>query len=166
MSALPQAGHEPERRFEPVDADRLDQLLAIEARVYDFPWTRGNFVDSQRAGYWLSALITDEAMVGYCVAMQGVEELHLLNLTVAPEQQGRGHGRWMLDALRAECAARRLSQLWLEVRLSNERARRLYEHYGFRSVGLRRGYYPARGRTREDAVVMSLAIPEAIHRLG
>ena len=166
MSALPRPAPVRERRIEPIDAERLDAVLEIESRVYDFPWTRGNFVDSQRAGYLLRALIADDALAGYFVAMQGVEEMHLLNITVAPELQGRGHGGWMLDALRVECVVRRLAQLWLEVRLSNERARRLYEHYGFRSVGLRRGYYPARGRTREDAVVMSLAIPEAIHGLG
>ncbi|MGA0612270.1 ribosomal protein S18-alanine N-acetyltransferase [Caldimonas sp. KR1-144] len=166
MSALPRERDLPERRFEPVDAERLDAVLAIEVQAYDFPWTRGNFLDSQRAGYLVRAAMAGDTLVGYCVAMQGVDEMHLLNLTVAPAEQGRGHARWMLDALRAEAAARRLTQLWLEVRLSNERARRLYEQYGFRSVGLRRGYYPARARAREDAVVMSLAIPEAIHGLG
>lgn len=166
MSALPRGDELPERRFEPVDAERLDEMLEIEARVYEFPWSRGNFVDSQRAGYFVRAAMSGETMLGYCVAMHGVDEMHLLNLTVAPQQQGRGHARWMLDALRAECAARRFAQLWLEVRLSNERARALYERYGFRSVGLRRGYYPARAGTREDAVVMSLAIPESIHGLG
>ena len=155
-----------EARLEPMTVAHVDAVVAVEQQAYSHPWTRGNFVDSQRAGYLLRALIADDALAGYFVAMQGVEEMHLLNITVAPELQGRGHGGWMLDALRVECVVRRLAQLWLEVRLSNERARRLYEHYGFRSVGLRRGYYPARGRTREDAVVMSLAIPEAIHGLG
>lgn len=166
MSALLRGGDAPERRFEVLDAGLLDDVLAIEAQAYDFPWTRGNFIDSQRAGYLMRAALVGDTLIGYFVVMLGVEEMHLLNLTVAPTQQGRGHARWMLDALRAEAVARRLPQLWLEVRLSNERARQLYERYGFRSVGLRRGYYPARARAREDAVVMSLAIPEAIHGLG
>jgi len=166
MSALPRGDELPERRFEAIDAERLDEMLEIEARAYDFPWTRGNFLDSQRAGYFVRALMAGDALLGYCVAMQGVDEMHLLNLTIAAQHQGRGHARWTLDQLRAECVARRLAQLWLEVRLSNERARALYERYGFRSVGIRRGYYPARAGTREDAVVMSLAIPEAIHGLG
>jgi ribosomal-protein-alanine N-acetyltransferase len=48
--------------------------------------------------------------------------------------------------------------LWLEVRASNERARRLYARRGFAEVGLRRGYYPAAQGRREDAVVMSLEV--------
>ena len=48
--------------------------------------------------------------------------------------------------------------LWLEVRASNERARRLYRRRGFAEAGLRRGYYPAPQGTREDAVVMSLKV--------
>jgi ribosomal-protein-alanine N-acetyltransferase len=83
--------------------------------------------------------------------------MHLLNLTVAPAVQGRGLGRRLLDALVARCRRERRGALWLEVRESNQRARRIYQRYGFEAVGLRRGYYPAAGR-REDALVMRLAI--------
>jgi [ribosomal protein S18]-alanine N-acetyltransferase len=48
--------------------------------------------------------------------------------------------------------------LWLEVRESNVRAMRIYEHHGYRRVGERKGYYPARHGHREDAVVMSLKL--------
>lgn len=145
----------------------FDAVMAIEQAVYDFPWTRGNFLDSLRAGYPSRVLRTaSDGVVGYFVAMFGVDELHLLNLSVAPAVQGRGHARCMLDDLRSLARGHRAAQLWLEVRLSNARARELYERYGFRNVGLRRGYYPARGRRREDAVVMSLQIPETLHGLG
>lgn len=145
----------------------FDKVMAIEQAIYDFPWTRGNFLDSLRAGYPAEVLRTpQDGVVGYFVAMFGVDEVHLLNLSVAPALQRRGHGRYMLDALRSIARAHRASQLWLEVRISNLNARGLYERYGFRNVGLRRGYYPARGRAREDAVVMSLQIPEAVHGLG
>lgn len=145
----------------------FDAVMAIEQAVYDFPWTRGNFLDSLRAGYPAQVLRTpQDGVAGYYIAMLGVDEVHLLNLSVAPALQGRGHARYMLDALRAVARAQRAAQLWLEVRISNQRARALYERYGFRNVGLRRGYYPARGQRREDAVVMSLQIPEAVHGLG
>lgn len=159
---------QPESRLLlPLREDDLDAVMVIEQATYDFPWTRGNFLDSLRAGYEMQGLVTAQAgLIGYFVAMQGVDELHLLNLSVAPAVQGRGHARYMLDQLRALACSRRAAQLWLEVRMSNERARGLYERYGFRNIGLRRGYYPARGRKREDAVVMSLQIPEVVHGLG
>lgn len=157
----------PERRLQPLSDLDLEAVMAIERAAYEFPWTRGNFLDSLRAGYLAEGLWTSgPALIGYFVALPGVDELHLLNLSVAPAEQGRGHARHMLDELRAIAAARRAQQLWLEVRISNARARMLYERYGFRNVGLRRGYYPARGRQREDAVVMSLQIPEVVHGLG
>jgi ribosomal-protein-alanine N-acetyltransferase len=155
------------RMLLPLREADIDDVLAIEEAVYDFPWTRGNFIDSLHAGYDMRGLWAgDDGLVAYFVAMGGVEELHLLNLSVAPQAQHRGHARYLLDALRELAREHRARQLWLEVRTSNTRARALYERYGFLSVGVRRGYYPAPGRGREDAVVMSLQIPEAWHGLG
>ena len=141
----------------------LDAVMAVEAGAYSFPWTRGNFIDSLAAGYLALVLASpQDGIVGYLVAMAGVDEMHLLNLTVAPGWQRRGLARELLDALEARCRADGLSMLWLEVRQSNERARALYARRGFAEVGLRRGYYPAPLSKREDAVVMSLRVqPEA-----
>jgi len=141
----------------------LGAVLAIEARAYGFPWSRGNFIDSLAAGYLAEVLVgREEGLVGYFVAMPGADELHLLNLTVMPEWQGRGHGRALLDAVEAHCRTRRLPMLWLEVRASNERARALYRKRGFTEAGLRRNYYPASHGKREDAIVMSAGVdPEA-----
>jgi ribosomal-protein-alanine N-acetyltransferase len=137
---------------------RLDDVLQIERAAYPFPWTRGNFIDSLAARYPAEMLLADGQVVGYYVAMGGVDEMHLLNLTVAPAWQGRGLGRGMLDALVGCCRDRGARHLWLEVRESNVRARAIYERYGFADVGRRRGYYPAPRGTREDAVVMSLEV--------
>lgn len=153
----------------PLREDDLDAVLAIECATYEFPWTRGNFVDSLRAGYEMRALVTpDRGLCGYFIAMRGVGELHLLNLSIAPAAQRQGHARYMLDALQELARGWQAAQLWLEVRVSNARARALYGRYGFRDVGVRRGYYPARARAREDAVVMSLSIDgeDAAHGLG
>jgi ribosomal-protein-alanine N-acetyltransferase len=98
-------------------------------------------------------------LLGYWVAMPGVDELHLLNITVAPAWQGRGLAAAMLDRLVDECHRRGLVQLWLEVRLGNERAREVYRRYGFAEVGKRRAYYPVQQGPREDAVLMSLTVP-------
>ena len=143
----------------PMSRMHLDAVLAIEAAAYAFPWSRGNFIDSIAAGYPARVLLDARgAMLGYFVAMAGVDEMHLLNITVAPAAQSRGHARHMIAALLALCREHTAQQLWLEVRESNARARAIYTRLGFLQQGMRKGYYPAPFGRREDAVVMSLKI--------
>lgn len=138
---------------------QLDAVMAIEVAVYPFPWSRGNFADSLASGHAARVLLAPGgAMLGYFVAMSGVAEMHLLNITVARQAQGCGHARRLLDALFDLCRAQRASTLWLEVRESNAHARAVYSHLGFDEIGVRRRYYPAALGRREDAVVMSLKL--------
>ena len=142
----------------PMTLAALDGVVELESSVYPFPWTRGNFVDSLAAGYvaWtLNGVAGD--LVGYCIAMRGADEMHLLNITVAPPRRGAGHGRRMLDELVRACRTERARRLWLEVRESNAEARAIYLRLGFVAVGVRKGYYPAH-TGREDALVMSLDV--------
>jgi ribosomal-protein-alanine N-acetyltransferase len=143
-----------EAGFEPMTESRLDEVVAIERRAYGQPWTRGNFSDSLRSGYQAQLLCAGDGVLGYFVAMQGVDEVHLLNITVDPEFQGQGWGRVMLDALALWARSERAQWLWLEVRTSNARAQQVYQRYGYRRVGERKNYYPAEDG-REDAIVMS-----------
>lgn len=140
----------------------VDDVLAVEQTAYSYPWSRGNFCDSLAAGYHAHLLCTHKQgvreLMGYFVAMAGVDELHLLNITVAPAWQGQGHGSRLLDDVQDLARQQKLCSLWLEVRHSNHRARALYLRYGFEEVGLRRAYYPA-AAAREDAVVMRLPVP-------
>jgi ribosomal-protein-alanine N-acetyltransferase len=154
MSAVLQ----PQARLEPLTEAMLDAVLRVEQSAYSHPWTRGNFVDSIQTGYQLQALLGGDTLLGYFVAMEGVQEVHLLNITVAPESQGQGWARLMLDALSLWSRGRGAHWVWLEVRASNARAMRVYEAYGFRRVGERKNYYPASHNRREDAVVMSLKL--------
>ncbi|MDP3309353.1 MAG: ribosomal protein S18-alanine N-acetyltransferase [Polaromonas sp.] len=151
-----------EARFEPMAASWFEAVLRVENSAYDHPWSRGNFSDSLNAGYQAQVLTGGaegaSELLGYFVAMMGVDEVHLLNITVAPEHQRQGWARVMLDALVLWSRGQGALWLWLEVRVSNERARAVYEHYGFRHVGTRRQYYPAANGQREDAVVMSLGL--------
>lgn len=147
-----------EAQFEPITEARLDDIVAIETAAYDHPWTRGNFIDSLNSGYQAQMLSANGAVIGYFVAMMGVDEVHLLNITVAPAWQGQGWGRVLLDALALWARGQGAQWLWLEVRVSNARAQRIYEHHGYRRVGERRGYYPAGFGRREDAIVMSLKL--------
>lgn len=153
MNALPR----PEAQFSAMTPAMLDTVLAVEAQCYSFPWTRGNFTDSLAAGYRAECLWINAVLVGYCVAQPGVEELHLLNLTVAPRWQRQGHARHLLQRLLDHAREQALPVVYLEVRHSNAPAIALYREQGFAEVGRRRGYYPA-AHGREDAVVMRLDV--------
>ena len=96
----------------------------------------------------------------------GGTELHLLNLTVAPAFQRQGWAPLLLEALCGWSRGQGAQWLWLEVRASNARALEVYERQGFRRVGLRKGYYPAHGGRREDAIVMSLRLNESASAWG
>lgn len=151
-----------QRELLPMGVAALDAVLDIEQRAYPHPWTRGNFIDSLAAGYDAQMLCgADGVCLGYFLAMEGVDEMHLLNIAVDPRAQGRGHARWMLDQLVSLCRRRRAQQLWLEVRPSNVRAKALYDRYGFEQVGRRAAYYPAGPGQREDAIVMVFNLPPA-----
>ena len=161
MSANPRppvrhvAGH----TLRPMTLASLEGVVALENEVYAFPWTRGNFVDSLAAGYVAWTLNgSGGELLAYCVAMRGAGEMHLLNITVAASARRQGHARRLLDALVDECRDVQAERLWLEVRLANVEAQRTYLRLGFTKVGVRKGYYPAPGGTREDAVVMSRII--------
>lgn len=158
MSASPLHHDAPPARFEPLTLARLDALLEVEQRAHSHPWTRGNFTDAMASGYQIQLLMGDEQILGYFVGMLGVDEVHLLNLTVAPAFQRQGWSHVLLDALALWARSQGAQWLWLEVRASNQRARHVYEANGFRRVGERKRYYPSTTTEREDAVVMSRAL--------
>lgn len=141
--------------FEPMLAPSLDAVVRVEQAAYEHPWSYANFLDALHSGYQAQMLVADGTLIGYFVAMTGVDEVHLLNITVAPEFQGQGWSRLMLDALAIWARSQAAQWLWLEVRVGNVRAQRVYEAHGFRQVGYRKLYYPAHNGQREDAIVMS-----------
>ncbi|MDD5334267.1 MAG: ribosomal protein S18-alanine N-acetyltransferase [Rhodoferax sp.] len=147
-----------EARFEPLTERCLDTVLRVEQRAYAHPWLRANFTDSLQAGYQAQLLLADDTLLGYFVAMKGVDEVHLLNITVAPEYQRQGWAHVMLDALSIWARGQGADWLWLEVRLGNQRAIEVYQAQGYRRVGVRKNYYPAAQGQREDALVMSLRL--------
>ena len=159
MSAQPNAHHPaPEVCLQALSINDLDTLLAVEQRAYSHPWTRGNFTDALASGYQIQLLKGGPELLGYFVAMPGVDEAHLLNITVAPAFQRQGWAHVMLDALALWARGQGAQWLWLEVRASNTRARQVYEAHGYQQVGLRKRYYPSSDGEREDAVVMSLPL--------
>ena len=148
----------PEVQLEPMQLAQLPMVLAIEQRAYAHPWSLANFRDSLNAGYESRLLTGGSTLIGYFLAMKGVDEVHLLNITVDPAYQRQGWARLMLDALAIWARGQGAQWLWLEVRVSNLQAMQVYESQGYRRVGKRKAYYPNGDGKREDAVVMSLRL--------
>ncbi|HMA87471.1 MAG TPA: ribosomal protein S18-alanine N-acetyltransferase [Burkholderiales bacterium] len=153
MSAVPKETP----RLEPMREADLAEVAAAESEIYTHPWSRGNFADSLRARYQCYTLRRGADLVGYFVLMVAAGEAHLLNLSVAAAHQRRGHGSALLADLMRLARELGARTLFLEVRPSNLGAQALYRRFGFRRIGLRRGYYPAQGG-REDALVLSVAL--------
>lgn len=161
MSALLRDADRAIRSLKPMTIEHLGAVMTIERASHIRPWTPGNFTDSLASGYLAQVLFdAHDALVGYWIAVAGVDEIHLLNLSVAPDHRQRGHASFMLRALIGRCRTEAVEQLWLEVRVGNEGARRLYRRLGLQEVGLRPAYYPAlpgsADRRGEDAVLMRL----------
>lgn len=158
--------------WRPMTVHDLASVMVIERQAYPFPWTSGNFQDSLKAGYEALVLIERGVLIGYLVWMPVLSEAHLLNFTLSPARQGHGLGTWMLQSLIDQVRAKGMEQILLEVRPSNQPARRLYEKFGFQLIGTRKGYYPnhadftadelAVNPVREDAKVMRYALSPAV----
>ena len=133
----------------------LREIVLIERRSYEFAWTEGIFRDCLRTGYHCRVLEIPHGFIqAYGVMSAAVGEAHILNLCVRPELQGRGLSRQVLDHLLDLARDVQVRTVFLEVRLSNNRAMQLYASAGFCEIGVRPGYYPAI-KGREDALVMA-----------
>ena len=95
--------------------------------------------------------ILQGSLVSYAIGWFVADELHIGNIAVSRELQGKGAGKELLEHLLDEAAERNISHATLEVRVSNVRAINLYRGYGFKGIALRRRYYTDNG---EDALVM------------
>jgi len=150
----PDKKHPLIRRLYLEDVDRIHQ---IEELAYPFPWSRNLFVDCLRAGYALFGLQIGKDLVGYTIFNWAASEAHLLNLCIHPDWQHRGYGSLLLEYAINHVARQDNEAIYLEVRISNTRAAKLYKNRGFRVIGSRRSYYQA-GEGREDAIVMRLPL--------
>ena len=156
----------PNLSLRPMRDDDLDAIMQIEPTIYSHPWTRGNFSDSLNSGY--SAWVLEEntknnrVLIGYALMMLVMDEVHLLNLSIAKHSQKQGLGRYLLEHMISNAKQYKAANMFLEVRPSNVSAIALYENMGFNEMAVRRGYYPADPKTsengREDAVLMGLVL--------
>jgi [ribosomal protein S18]-alanine N-acetyltransferase len=132
----------------------LGAIERIERRAYPTPWSRSMFAGEivKPSSLCVGAFDADTGrLAGYMIISRYVDAWHLMNIAVAPEHRRRGIARTLLDHLFAVTAGHGHRGYTLEVRVSNGGAIRLYESVGFRSRGIRRGYYTD---NREDAMIM------------
>lgn len=144
-------------RVDPMGAEDLDQVLAIERASFPHPWSRQAFLyelrENRVARLWVARAsdAPGTPVVGYLCLWLIADELHITNFAVDPAYRRRGIGRQLMGTLLELYRQEGATRAALEVRPGNDQARRLYEAFGFRQVGLRKGYYFDTG---EDAVLM------------
>jgi [ribosomal protein S18]-alanine N-acetyltransferase len=132
----------------------LDTILEIELESFVNPWTREMYLaDLENHGVSFCYVVRDasQRVIGYCSFWRVLDELHVNNLAVAPAYRGRGAGTALMHEVLREGARMGARRATLEVRRSNEAARRLYERLGFTVTGIRRGYYTS---PVEDALIL------------
>jgi ribosomal-protein-alanine N-acetyltransferase len=140
----------------PVTEADLARVAAIELACVSNPWSP-EALAAELSLSWARMLIavddaTPEApVVGFVNYWLVADEVHVLNVATDPAHRRRGHGRALVTAMVAAARAERARTMLLEVRASNAAAIALYEEFGFREVGVRRGYYD----DGEDAVLMT-----------
>ncbi len=134
--------------------DDLATVSDIERRSYEFPWSHGVFRDCLLAGYQCIALEADDRVTGYAVLSVAAGEAHILNLCVDPHFRALGFGEMLLDEMLFRARSASVSEIFLEVRPSNETALNLYYKKGFHKIAARPAYYQASGG-REDAAVLA-----------
>jgi len=131
----------------------------IERASFGDPWSRSALLQELVAGGMRLSLVAerDGAVAGYLMAWRVVDQLHVLNLAVAPACRRSRVGAALLAAAVAEARRAGLVEVTLEVRPGNLAARALYRAFGFREEGVRPGYYADTG---EDALILTLALAE------
>jgi len=135
----------------------LRDVMVIERRNYDFPWSEGVFRDCIRVGYTAQVLRLDLLLIGYGIMQIAADEAHILNLCIDRDYTRRGYARQLLVKLLDIAAHRGAHIAFLEARPSNPRAITLYQNAGFNEVGLRKNYYESKNG-REDAIVMAKSL--------
>jgi ribosomal-protein-alanine N-acetyltransferase len=142
-----------ELQLSPMRESDISTVRDIELAVFPTPWPGNAYqreLNSNRAAHYI-CLRLNQQIVGYGGLWAVGEEAHVTTIGVATSHQGHGYGRVIFAALVNRSYALRASFISLEVRPTNEPAIHLYETFGFKVIGRRRGYYTDNG---EDALVM------------
>lgn len=142
-----------------IGIEDLTKVMEVERLCYPIPWSESVLKDSVVGSNECWLLEYQNKLCGHAVVSYILDEVHLLNICIAPEFNRKGLGRVLLQHLISKAIERNASVFFLEVRASNRSAIDLYFSEGFNEVGLRPNYYPSEvGAGREDALLMTLEL--------
>ncbi len=130
----------------------IEAVHGIETRVFSDPWSKQAFISDLKNDY-AYPLVTrfENKVAGYACLYRANDEIRIGNLAVVPDFQRRGIGTKLMDYIIKLAGELQKKLLILEVRQSNEAARKLYEKFDFKVAGQRRFYYR---KPAEDALIM------------
>lgn len=137
----------------PMGLADIESVYLLETQCHSHPWSKNLFLSNFGKRYFNHVLLANERVIGYFVASSVAGEVTLMNIAIAPEKQGKGLGRELLQFLIDFSKQNQEQEIWLEVRASNLAALALYNKLGFVEVDRRKDYYPCE-KGREDAVIM------------
>jgi len=131
----------------------LPEIFAIEQAQFPEPWTKAMLLDeienTENRRYTVAQ--EDAVIIGYLGVMFIFEDMHINTIGVVPGNERRGIARSLMNDAWADAKERGITRATLEVAVSNEPAKKLYQEFGFMPVGIRKNYYE---RTKEDALVL------------
>lgn len=139
----------------------LEAVADLTRRADPFGWTLRNFSDAHASGNTLTVLTVDGVTSGIAAVMHVLDESELLEIAVQPAMQGRGYGKALLAQAIALARRNGAVRMFLEVRESNARARKMYTSFGFEETGRRKNYYPTEDG-REDAILMTAQFSRSV----
>ena len=144
----------PMLKIENMQLYHLDNIMEIESKCYgEHHWARNSFVNeiNNSISQYLCAIDDENRCLGYLGMWKIIDEAHVTNLAVHPDFQRQGVAHFLIVNSIERCYQEKIKYITLEVRASNEKAKRLYEQFGFKSLGVRKKYYQD---NNEDAIIM------------
>lgn len=148
--------------------DDVSKVIQNEQKSHAHPWSEKNFIDSIDSGYWSYIFkfknqstnnLDGSDLIGHCVFMPGVDELHLLNIAVLPSMRRQQVASRVLKTIEPLAIKDGFNKIFLEVRVSNSQAIELYKRNGYQEISRRKNYYRAgydsdQNLLHEDAIIM------------
>ena len=133
----------------------LEEAYKIELDVNPSPWKYETFLSSFEVGHKGLICKKDNLMIGFIIFSPISPEAHILSISVRNVMQSKGIGTLLLKSMLDQCKVMNYKKIFLEVRVSNEKAINFYEKFGFSKDAIRNNYYTDNS---EDALLMSLSI--------
>ena len=146
-----------------MDFDDLTRVTTIEKNSYHYPWSEKIFRDCLTSKYSCLVAEIEDFLVAYCIISTAVGEGHILNVCVCPSYRNQKVAHRLIEFIIQNFVDKSVELLFLEVRVSNLAAQKLYKNLGFEKVGQRANYYPA-SWGREDAYIFMLRLVKTKNR--